>query len=136
MISCGSRDDVVFMLHVKRSERGFTGSGSPLDADTGVVITGLWTRGIKALEGVRATHQESSRRYHDITTAAVYREPVLALTPVVSPRADATLPGASRQRGETIVQRSIATTDRSGSELQALRASSGSSGSDTVSRVL
>ena len=41
MISCGSRDEVVFMLHVKRRLRGFTGSGSPLLAVTGVDITGL-----------------------------------------------------------------------------------------------
>ena len=29
MISLGSLEDVVFMLHVKRSERGFTSPGMP-----------------------------------------------------------------------------------------------------------
>ena len=43
MISCGSREEVVFMLHVKRRLRGFTGSGSPFEDVTGAVITGLET---------------------------------------------------------------------------------------------
>ena len=32
MISWGSREEVVFMLHVKRRLRGLTGSGSPFEA--------------------------------------------------------------------------------------------------------